>query len=59
MKDLKECRYQMRCWLEASKDAKLRGDEINEEHAIEMFRLYRDELLAAWSSPAERAALCG
>lgn len=59
MKDARECRYQMRYWLEASKDAKIRGDETNEEHAIKMFRQNRDELLAAWSSPAEREALCG
>ncbi|WP_375104094.1 hypothetical protein ACDZ28_04190 [Paenibacillus sp. RS8] len=59
MKDLRECRYQMRYWLEASKDAKMRGDETNEQHAIQMFRQRRDELLATWSSPAERGAQCG
>ncbi|WP_438498062.1 hypothetical protein [Paenibacillus sp. IHBB 3054] len=59
MKDAKECRYQMRCWLEASKDARMRGDETNEQHAIRMFREYRDELLAIWSSPGEVALQCG
>ncbi|MEK5419415.1 hypothetical protein [Paenibacillus sp. FSL L8-0708] len=59
MKEIKDCRYQMRYWLEASKDARMRGDVINEQHALKMFRQYRDKLLAAWSSPAEREALCG
>lgn len=59
MKDAKEYRYQMRFWLEASKDARLRGDEANERHAIQMFRQNRDELLSIWSSPAEEAAQCG
>lgn len=59
MKANQECRYQMRYWLEVSKDAKMRGDEVNEQHAIKMFRHYRDNLLSSWSSPAERAAQCG
>ena len=59
MKDAKEYRYQMRFWLEASKDARLRGDEANERYAIQMFRQNRDELLSIWSSPAEEAAQCG
>lgn len=59
MKDPRECRYQMRYWLEAGKDAKLRGDEVNEQYAIRMFRQHRDELLGIWSSPAETAAQCG
>lgn len=59
MIDARECRYQMRFWLEASKDARLRGDDENEHHAIQMFRQNRDELLAIWSSPAESAAQCG
>lgn len=59
MKDVTECRYQMRYWLEASKDAKIRGDVVNEQHAIQMFRQRRDELLATWSSPAERGTQCG
>lgn len=59
MKTVSDCRYQMRFWLEASKDAKLRGDEANEQHAIRMFRQNRDELLTIWSSPAEMAAQCG
>jgi hypothetical protein len=59
MKDAREYRYQMRFWLEASKDARLRGDEANERHAIQMFRQNRDELLSIWSSPAEEAAQCG
>ncbi|WP_221800110.1 hypothetical protein [Paenibacillus typhae] len=59
MRTARECRYQMRFWLEASKDAKLRGDEANEQHAIQMFRQHRDELLTIWSSPAEIAANCG
>lgn len=59
MKDDKECRYQMRYWLEASKDARLRGDQTNEQHAIQMFRQHRDDLLTIWSSPAELAEQCG
>ncbi|OME59460.1 MULTISPECIES: hypothetical protein [Paenibacillus] len=59
MEEIKDFRYQMRYWLEASKDARMRGDEANEEHAIKMFRQNRDELLSAWSSPAEKEVLCG
>lgn len=59
MKSAQECRYQMRFWLEASKDARMRGDEANEQYAIQMFRQNRDELLTIWSSTEERAAQCG
>ncbi|MEK4519987.1 hypothetical protein NSS64_32410 [Paenibacillus sp. FSL H8-0122] len=59
MEGVKECRYQMRFWLEASKDARMRGDEINEQHAIQMFRWHRDDLLTIWSSSVESAAQCG
>ncbi|WP_342547676.1 hypothetical protein NST69_27705 [Paenibacillus sp. FSL P2-0089] len=59
MEGVKECRYQMRFWLEASKDARMRGDEINEQHAIQMFRRHRDDLLTIWSGSVESAAQCG
>lgn len=51
-------RYEMRFWLEASKDAKMRGDEVNEKHAILKFREYRDELLDLWRAKAKRFSQC-
>lgn len=59
MKDARECRYQMRFWLEASKDAKMRGDRVNEQHAIEKFRENRDALLAIWASESTAIRHCG
>ena len=62
MKTAIECRREMRFWLEASKDAKIRQDKVNEEYAIRQFRASRDELLSIWEGYNKHEAemcLCG